>query len=652
MASKVRRFSNRMKKKLIVTFLLVVVLFVGLMGRLTYINATSGKQYEKQVLGQQNYSSTVLPYARGEIKDRNGTSLAVSIKVYNLIIEPRNIIEADQFKDEDKKGETQKATVNALTKYFDISAETLNETISKNPKSWYNVMLKKLSYDEVKPFKEFLLTKEGEKVAGVRFEEEYKRSYPNNSLASNLIGFTSSGNVGNWGLEQYYNSDLNGINGREYGYLTGDSKLERTIRQPVNGNTIVSTIDINIQRIAEKHIKSYKNKIGADKRISVLIMDPNNGEVLAMASDNTYDLNAPRDEKILLQDNTKAQVKKMTPEEKSDAFNNYWKNPIITDTFEPGSTFKPFTIAAGMEENLLKGNETYYCSGFLRVGGEDIHCHLRVDGHKNISLSGSLEQSCNVALMHVNEANGPDIFSKYQKSFGFGIKTGIDLPGEASASSLLYTKEQLTPINMATNSFGQNFNCTMIQLGAGFNSLINGGYYYEPHVVKQIVNDRGGVVKSMNKLLVRNTVSKSTGEWLKQSLYETVERGTGSESKIKGYSIGGKTGTAQKHPRDAKKYLVSFISFAPVEKPQVMIYVVIDEPKVEPQSQSKYAVTLSKNIMKDLISYMNIPKSTMNTKKSKTNTTKKTTTKKTQKETQENAEQTDENSDTNKEDQQ
>lgn len=634
MADKPKIFTQRMRVKLVVTFLLLIVMFVGLMCRLTYINAESGKQYEKQVLSQQNYSSTTLPYARGEIQDRNGTPLATSVKVYNLILEPRNVIDADQYKDKSKKGETQKATVAALVKYFDLTADDLNTLIDEHPKSYYNIVLRKLSYEEVQPFKKFLLTKKGEKIKGVRFEEEYKRSYPNKTLASNVIGFTSSGNIGNWGVEQYYNSTLNGIDGREYGYLTDELKLERTVRQPVNGNNVVMTLDVNIQRIAEKRINNFMKKIGATGRVNALVMNPNNGEILAMASDNQYDLNDPFDDSLLKADYSDKEIKEMTSEKKLDAYNKRWRNPIIADTYEPGSTFKPFTIAAGLEEGILKGNETYNCKGSLQLKGwpKPIKCHSYAKGGDGlINLKQSLEQSCNVALMLINQKNGAKIFSRYQTLFGFGPKTGIDLPGEAATSpetTLMYAEEDLTSINLATNSFGQSFNCTMIQLGSAFCSLINGGYYYQPHIVKQIANNEGGVVKNVDKTLVKRTVSKATSDWMKDALHGVVENGTGEYAQIKGYTVGGKTGTAEKLPRNKGKYLVSFISFMPVEKPQVMVYVTIDEIKMSNQEQTRYAVTIARDILKDLTSYMNIPKSTSSTstKSKKAATTEAATT--------------------------
>ena len=621
-------FSKRMRVHLFRILMIFFLCFIFLMFRLVYIGMKDGNRFEKQVLSQQNYRSRVLPYARGEILDRNGTPLATSVKVYNLILEPYNIIEADQNRNKGlEEGMEEdlylKSTVSALAQFFDLKEQELYRIVEENPSSYYQKILKKLEYKDVKPFKDFLEkkttvngkegkkieVKNGDLVKGVVFEEEYKRSYPNKELASNIIGFANSGNVGSWGLEQQYNSTLNGLNGREYGYINGDTQLERTTRLPVNGNNLQTTLDVNIQRIAEKHINKFMKETGAKKGVNVLIMNPNNGEILAMATDSTYDLNNPRDEKWLEKRYTKSEIENMKEDEKINAFNQIWRNESISKIFEPGSTFKPFTIAAGLEEHKLKGNENFFCAGYIKKESwlNMIKCHSYLKGGCGaINLSQAIEKSCNVALMEINDKNGKDIFTQYEKHFRFGKKTGIDLPGEELG--LLIDAENMGSADLATNSFGQNVNVTMIQLASAFASLINGGHYYQPHLVKQVVSNSGSVIKNNDKMLIKDTISKETSDWLKEALYQTVEEGTGKEAKIAGYKIGGKTGTAEKHPRKEGNYLVSFISFVPVEKPQLLIYVTIDELDVYPQDQSGYSVRLGHDIMKELVTYMNIPK--------------------------------------------
>ena len=493
-------------------------------------------------------------------------------------------------------------------KYLGYEQSELDQLIDSNSKSYYVIVEKELEYDKVKPYKEYLETKEGKKVTGVWFEEDYKRKYPYSTLACHLIGFTSSGNVGNWGIEQYYSNTLNGVNGRQYGFLNEELELERTVKPAINGNTIVSTIDANVQTIVEKHIAKFQKETGSDNT-SVLVMDPNSGEVITMANSNPFDLNNPKDDTLLSTYLGKEEVEKMNDEEKLNAYSELWRNYIISNTYEPGSTFKPFTVAAGLEEGILKGNETYVCDGkqYFKGVEKPVKCN-KVTGHGTITLEQSIMLSCNDALMQIGEKEGVEVFSKYQHIFNFGEKTGIDLPGEADAKGLLIQADKFRPIDLGINSFGQGFNCSMIQLASGFCSLINGGDYYEPHVVKQVLNDEGGLVKNVEKKVLKKTVSKSTSDTLKQYLYKTVAEGTAKSAGVEGYAIGGKTGTAQKYPRAEKNYLVSFIGFAPVDKPQFLIYVTIDVPHTSPQANSGLATHLAHDIMEEILPYYNINK--------------------------------------------
>ena len=268
--------------------------------------------------------------------------------------------------------------------------------------------------------------------------------------------------------------------------------------EPENGKTVVTTIDSNIQKLAEDQLSKFEKKYGS-KGSSILVMNPNNGEIYAMANSISYNLESPRDDKNLLKKYSQSQVNKMSEKEKTKAFNEIWKNPIVSNAFEPGSTYKPFTVAAGLEEGILKGNETYYCDGYQKVGPHTIHCSHR-SGHGLITLSQSISLSCNDALMQIAAKEGKNVFARYQKNFNFGNKTGIDLPGEAQTASLLHDAKDMTAADLATSSFGQSFNCSMIQMGSAFCSLINGGNYYKPHVVKQLRSSNGEVVILSSKL--------------------------------------------------------------------------------------------------------------------------------------------------------
>ncbi len=635
MAKKRKRFLARMQTKLFIVITLLTLFFIFLIGRLIYINAKDGKRYEKTVLAQQSYDSIEIPYRRGDILDRNGTQLATSEKVYNLILEPKNVLQSDEVKT---------ATIKALTKYFELTEEDINKAL-EDETSLYKKMLKKLTYDQVSPFNEFLSTDEAKNVKGVWFEDEYERYYPYGSLACHALGFTVSGNVGQGGMEGYYSEELNGINGREYGYLTEDMNLERTTKEPVNGYNVVSTIDANAQTIVEKKISEFMKETGA-KNVSALVMDPNSGEVLAMANSNSYDLNNPYEDSAiqylfeeknidyLLNDTTvqaffeEDEENKLSDEETAlkavledrsipaeqkvgsltDDFrllclNKAWRNYIISDNFEPGSTYKTFTISGALEDSVISENDSYFCGGNLTVEDYTINCHNH-DGHGQVTVEQALMQSCNVALMEIAKKEQRTVFAKYQDVFGFGKITNIDLLGEASGA--IYDEKGLNPVELATSSFGQGPTVTMIQLGTAFCSVINGGNYYEPHMVKQIVDENGGIINNIEPTILRKTISSETSEFMRQALFKVVDSGTAQKAKVEGYTIGGKTGTAEKIPRNHGKYLLSFIGFAPVENPQVVVYVTVDEPNVENQSSSGLGTIIAQSIFEELLPYMNI----------------------------------------------
>ena len=593
MAAKKRRkpwlkFPKRMQKKLIVMFSAIAVLLTGLIGRLMYIEYTSGDKYEKIVLSQQEYDSQTIPYQRGDIVD----SMTCKVEY----IEP---------------------TIQALAScYEDLDSNTLYGYAKDQKDSRYIVLKKKASYEEIQPFVEMqeAVDEKGKKVnpdiKGVWFEKEYQREYPYGALGSSIVGFTASGNVGVNGLEQYYNETLNGVDGREYGYLNTDNNFEKTIKAAKNGNTVVSTIDSHIQSVVEQKIADFNEAYTGNFRedepgashVGVLIMNPNNGDVLAMANYPNYDLSNPRDLSAYY---TQEEIDAMDEDAQMDALNQLWQNFCTTYTYEPGSTAKPFTVAAGLETGKVSTGDSFYCDGYEHVGGHDIHCVNR-SGHGMETLEQTLMNSCNDAMMQISYRLGSDIFTKYQQIFGFGQRTGIDLPGEARTDSLIYTADYMGPVDLATNAFGQNFNTTMIQLATAYCSLVNEGSLYQPHVVKRITDESGYTISEVTPTLLRETVSKSTSDALKQYMYSTVTGGTAVTAKVDGYSMGGKTGTAQKAGRDGVNYLVSFIGFAPVEDPQLVIYCVVDEPNVAEQFHSTYAQNIVREILEEVLPYMNI----------------------------------------------
>lgn len=598
-----KKFPKFMQKKLVILYLGIILAFVFLIGRITYINASDGEEYTKIVLDQQQYDSRVIPYKRGDIVDRNGTKIATSERVYNVILDVKTMLSDEDYVEPTKQ---------VLKDCFGIEEEEVDTLIEESPDSRYSVLKKGIDYNTAKEFE--AIDEDDENypdVKGIWLESDYVRIYPYNTLASDVIGFTVDGNVGNGGIEGYYNTILNGTDGREYGYLDGGTSAEQTVKEPINGKTAVSTIDVQVQSIVEKYIKQFnderKNNATAgegSKNTAVMIMNPQNGEILAEASYPNYDLNNPRD---LSSYYTQEQLDAMSDEEQLDALNSLWKNFCVSDTYEPGSTIKPFTVAAALETGALNGDETFYCEGSLHIGGYDIHCINR-EGHGTQTLKEAVENSCNVALMQIGEKIGAEDFIKYQHIFGFGELTGIDLPGEAATEGLLYTVDNMDETSLATNAFGQNFNVTMTQMLAGFCSLINGGEYYEPHIVKQIQDENGNVVENEEPVLVKRTISEETSTLVKDYMRGVVQNGSGKLADLEGYEVGGKTGTAEKLPRSEGKNLVSFIGYAPQENPEIAIYVVIDEPNEYDQAQSSLAVQMASDIMKEIFPYLGISK--------------------------------------------
>lgn len=603
-----------MQKKLVVLFLFVLSAFVGLSVRLILINRDNGEQYKRQVLSQQRYDSRVIPFKRGDIVDCKGTKLAVSEKVYNVVLDAKLAGEKEEYIE---------ATAKALHDCFKLDASEIRSYIASNPTSQYYVLAKKLTYDEISPFVELQNdTANNPNIKGVWFEEEYERKYPNGSLACDLIGFTGKDNVGSYGLEEYYNDTLNGINGREYGYLNDDSTLERTTKSAIDGNTIVTTIDSNIQSIVEKYLKKFNEDNKNAERdgngaynIGCIMMNVNTGEILAMANYPDYDLNDTKNPKALLGMNRLDLEGKETDEvitqEVLDAMdddmlyanlNALWKNFCITSTYEPGSVAKPFTVATGLECGRMTGDETYFCGGSLWYGGHEIHCHNRL-GDGTLTVKQAVEVSCNVALMQMGDAIGKDNFLKFQELYNFGLKTNIDLAGEARTSGLVYNSSSMGEAELATSTFGQGFNVTMIQMISGFCSLINGGYYYEPHVVNKIVSSDGTTIKNIKPRLLKQTVSASTSEKIVDYCNGVVTEGTGHTARPAGYAIGGKTGTAEMVPRNKKNYVVSFMGYAPADDPQIAIYVVVDRPNTSRQDDAKFATGIVRNILTEVLPY-------------------------------------------------
>ena len=597
-----------MKNKLSILFLLVLIALVILLGVITFINLKSGDRYKKQVLSQaqQKYESRTIPSKRGSIYDSNGNLLAVSNKVYNVILDCQAVNSDSDYMD---------PTVKALVDIFGIDEGDIRTrlTSESTKDSQYQILKKQVSMDDKQAFEDYCDTsaedlsakeiEERRNVQGVWFEEDYLRVYPYNETACDTLGFTFSRDTADYGIEGYYNSTLTGTDGRQYGYLNDDSTVEQTIIEAQDGNSLELSLDLGTQQIVEKWVNAFMESTGA-KNIGVIVENPSNGEIRAMDGGDRYDLNDPRDLSSLY---SQEEIKAMNDEDMMDALTSMWNNFCVTDIYEPGSVVKPIVMAAALEQGKISTTDTFYCDGFQNFGVPGnittIKC-ANVDGHGTETLAEVIANSCNDAMMQIGAAMGVDNFLRAQSTFNFGSRTGLDLPNEGYG--IMHTKETMKETELACSAFGQGFSCTMIQEINAMCSVINGGYYYQPHLVTKIKDANGGLVKNITPVLQKQTISSNISADIRSYMAASVQQGTSMKSKVQGYSSGGKTGTAEKFPRGNGKYVVSFIGFAPVEDPKVLIYVVIDEPDVEDQASSSYPQFVAQAILSELLPYMNV----------------------------------------------
>lgn len=601
------KFTSSMKQKLALEFLLIGLAFACIFARVFYLNTVQYENYTKIVLNQSTYGNRTILFKRGDIVDSKGTVLATSLRVYNVILDAKMVHEYDL----EKKEKTITSIKDTLWDIFEIEPDYVDSMLEERATSAYIRMKLQVDYATAKAFEE--RDKDNTNypyLNGVWLEEDYIRTYPYDTLASNILGYANGENTGVGGVEQSYNSILNGVDGRQFGYFS-DASADIIVREAVNGNTVVTTLDQTLQAIVEKHViefnETYKNNVNSgegSKNTSVLITDPNTGAILASASYPNYDLNNPSNLSAYY---TEADLEEMTMEQQSEQVNIMRTNYATSATYEAGSTIKPFTIAAALECGVIHGDERYYCSGSMVVADYTIRCAER-DGHGWLTVEESLAYSCNVAMMKMAEEIGVETFTSYQNDFGFGPTTGSDLPNEVATTGLIYTADTMRVTDLATNSFGQNFNVTMMQMVAGTSALINGGNYYKPYVVQQIKDSSGSVISNTEPTLVRKIVSESTVDVIRDGMRAVVEYGSGKRAAVSGYDLGGKTGTAEKLPRGNGKYLVSFIGGVPISNPEILIYVLIDEPNVYDQSSGGLATGLTKAILEEALPYLGVTK--------------------------------------------
>lgn len=537
------------RKKVMIVFVAVFFIMMFLIGRLVYLMIFCSEYYGNKAENLHERERDIKA-ARGKLLDANGTVLATNKSVctisviHNQIEEPEKVIEM-------------------LVRELGIPEETARKRVEKvSSIERVKTNVAKETGDAIRAYG----------LSGVKVDEDYKRYYPYGTLASKVLGFTGADNQGILGLEVKYDEYLQGTNGK---ILTltdargieienaGESRLE-----PVNGYDLCLSLDRNIQMYCEQAAKKVCTKKSADS-VSVIVMNPQNGELMAMVNYPEFDLNDP----FTLVGDTGESV---SAEEKQNLLNKMWRNQCISDTYEPGSTFKIITAAAALEEGVVKLDDAFFCPGYKIVEDRRIRC-ARTTGHGAETFETGIMNSCNPVFMELGERLGAENFAGYFKQFGLLSKTNIDLPGEAG--TIMHKAENIGPVELATISFGQSFQITPIQLVTTVSSIINGGTRVTPHFGVSVQDADGNTVKTFSYETHENICTAETSETMRYLLEKVVSEGTGKNAKIEGFSIGGKTATSQTLPRSDHKYISSFLGFAPADNPQVLVLVVINNPQ-------------------------------------------------------------------------
>ncbi len=538
------------RKKILIVFSFATILLLGLIGRLAYLMIFEAEYYQKKAEDLHERERSIKA-ARGEIIDINGVVLATNKTVCTI-----SVIHS-QLKDKE-------AVIKVLTQELGIEEATIRKKVEKiSSRELIKSNVEKSVGDRIRAYE----------MAGVKVDEDYKRYYPFQELASKVLGFTGSDNQGIIGLEVKYEEYLKGQNGTIL--TTTDARgvelegIAEERMEPVPGNTLQISLDYNIQKYAQQAAEKIMEEKSADK-VSLIMMNPKNGEILAMVNVPEFDLNEPFSLETL-----NLEKEPENDEEKQNLLNQMWRNACINDTYEPGSTFKTFTTAACLEAGLLHVNDGFYCPGYRMVEDRKIRCH-KVGGHGSETFLQGIQNSCNPVFIDLGLRLGVDKFYEYFQKFGLMGKTGVDLPGEAR--TIMHKKGNVGPVELATLSFGQSFQITPMQLATTVSTLINGGKRITPHLGVRILNQEEKTLKTFS-YEDKSVLSKKTSETMQQLLESVVSEGTGRNAAIEGYEIGGKTATSQTLPRSANKYISSFVGFAPADNPQILGLVVIHNPK-------------------------------------------------------------------------
>lgn len=566
------------RKKILIIFICALVMLIGLIGRLAYLMIFEAEYYQERA-EQLHERERSIKAARGEIVDRNGVVLATNKTVCTISVIHSQLTDAEK-------------VIQILTKELEMDEATVRKKVEKvSSREQVKSNVAKEVGDRIREYE----------LDGVKVDEDYKRYYPFDELASKVLGFTGSDNQGIIGLEVKYEEYLKGQNGTIL--TTTDARgielegIAEERLEPVSGHTLQLSLDYNIQKYAQQAAEKVKQEKEADK-VSLLVMNPQNGEVLAMVNVPEFNLNEPFSLETMQLEEQPAD-----DEEKQNLLNQMWRNACINDTYEPGSTFKTFTTAACLEAGVLNLSDGFYCPGYRMVEDRRIRCH-KVGGHGSETFVQGIQNSCNPVFIDIGLRLGVDQFYEYFKKFGLMDKTGIDLPGEAG--TIMHKKSNVKSVELATMSFGQSFQITPIQLATSVSSYVNGGKRVTPHLGMQVLNKEGEVVKEFS-YKEEQVLSEQTSKTMQELLESVVSEGTGKNAFIEGYEIGGKTATSQTLPRSANKYISSFVGFAPADDPQVLALVVIHNPKGIYYGGT-IAAPVIKTVFENILPYLGIEK--------------------------------------------
>ncbi len=588
-----------------VMLVLIIALSVVSTGSLVNIMIINGEKYQNDASEQQLYDSLVTA-PRGDIYDRNMQTLATSSPAWTVYITPNGIRSIKKAEDAEK---VKKKIAEGLSEILEMDYDTVYDYTGK--KSYYVIVKKKIEKTAADKVRQFILdNKDLELSQYIGLDSTTKRYYPNGNLASVVLGFVGSDDQGLSGLESYYDNELTGTAGRVVAAKnaagTNMPFSYEKVENAVKGGSLVLTLDNYVQYTADKYLEAAIEENQIAERGAAVVMNVNTGAILAMSVKGDFDPNAPftlsaADQKKVDETEGDEEKKKV----QSELLNRQWRNKAVSDTYEPGSVFKAVTAAIALEENLVNKNSSFFCNGHATVAGQSYHCH-KTTGHGSQNLMQAIANSCNPAFITIGQLVGVNTFSKYFKAFGFTEKTGIDLPGEAS--STYHKEEKMGPVELASSSFGQTFNVTPMQLICAISATVNGGYLVQPHMVEKILDENNKVKKTVASSTKRQVISESTSATMRELLNFVSENGA-KNSLVAGYNIGAKTGTSQKVSKilqtgDKRLYIGSCATVAPIEKPEIAVFVMLDEPKGEKYYGGAISAPVNSKIMADILPYL------------------------------------------------